>query len=120
MDAKFIEKMKQKLLDSRNAILLTLAQKSNDFSEITSAENLTDYADIASSFTDQQMIESIGQQEVNRLKLIESALLRIEQGKYGKCIKCKKDISMDRLKAIPYALKCIECQELDEKKKTLN
>ena len=117
MEEKFIEQMREKLIENRNEILETLKQKNADFSAISSSENLTDYADIASSFTDQQMIESIGLQDSNRLKLINSALLRINENKYGKCIKCKKVIPEDRLKAIPYALKCIACQEQDEKKK---
>jgi C4 zinc finger domain protein, dksA/traR family len=119
MDAKFIQKMQDLLIKSRNEILKDLAQKNADFSEMNSSDdNLTDYADIASSFTDQQMLGSIGLQDMNRLKQINSALLRIQEGKYGKCIKCKKEISLERLEAIPYALKCIQCQESDEKQKS--
>ena len=117
MDEKFIEEMKTQLIESRNAILANLIQKNADLTEMNASENLTDYADIASSFTDQQMIETIGLQDAKRIKLINSALLRIEEKKYGKCIKCKKEIPIDRLKAIPYALKCISCQEMDEKRK---
>ena len=118
MDAKFIQKMKDVLVENRSKILKDLAQKNADFSAMSSGDdNLTDFADIASSFTDQQMLESIGVQDMNRLKQINSALQRIQEGKYGKCIKCKKDISIERLEAIPYALKCIQCQESDEKKK---
>ncbi|MEL3907575.1 MAG: TraR/DksA family transcriptional regulator [Treponemataceae bacterium] len=118
MDKKNIEKLKAQLIEERDKILQYLAQKTEDFSEITSPDkNLTDYADIASSFTDQQMLEAVGVQDMNRLKQINSALLRIQEGKYGKCIKCKKNIPAQRLKAIPYALKCVKCQEADEKKK---
>ena len=117
MDAKFIQKMQGLLIKSRNEILKDLAQKNADFSEMNSSDdNLTDYADIASSFTDQQMLGSIGLQDMNRLKQINSALLRIQEGKYGKCITCKDHIPEDRLKALPYALKCIQCQAKSEKK----
>lgn len=99
MDAKFIQKMQDLLIKSRNEILKDLAQKNADFSEMNSSDdNLTDYADIASSFTDQQMLGSIGLQDMNRLKQINSALLRIQEGKYGKCIKCKKEISLENSK----------------------
>ncbi|MBQ1197775.1 MAG: TraR/DksA C4-type zinc finger protein, partial [Spirochaetaceae bacterium] len=54
--------------------------------------------------------------DLNRLKLIDSALSRIEQGKYGLCMKCGKKIPQARLEAIPYALMCIECKSADERR----
>nr|WP_303935528.1 TraR/DksA C4-type zinc finger protein [Treponema denticola] len=41
---------------------------------------------------------------------------RVREGKYGRCITCKEQIPEDRLKALPYALKCIHCQAKSEKK----
>ncbi|MDR2028346.1 MAG: TraR/DksA family transcriptional regulator, partial [Treponema sp.] len=49
-------------------------------------------------------------------KLIDSALTRIQQGKYGLCMKCGKRIPQDRLEAIPYALMCIECKTAEERR----
>lgn len=40
---------------------------------------------------------------------IESALEKIKKGTYGKCEKCGKDISEERLKAYPEAKTCNEC-----------
>lgn len=40
---------------------------------------------------------------------IKSALQRINDGTFGKCIKCFKPISQERLNAIPYAPYCIHC-----------
>ncbi|MFO8063594.1 MAG: TraR/DksA C4-type zinc finger protein, partial [Spirochaetia bacterium] len=55
-------------------------------------------------------------QEIKRLRLIESALARIEEGKYGICLKSGKPIPRERLEAIPYALYRIEYQaELERK-----
>lgn len=48
---------------------------------------------------------------------IDEALRRIENGTYGKCHECKKDISKARLTAVPHARLCIECKEAEEKKK---
>ena len=62
------------------------------------------------------MLDAAGARDVNRLKLIDSALTRIEQGKYGLCMKCGKRIPKERLKAIPYALLCVDCKSADEKR----
>jgi len=45
---------------------------------------------------------------------IEEALARIEDGSYGKCESCSKQIGLERLKALPYARLCIECKEKEE------
>ena len=45
---------------------------------------------------------------------IEDALYRMEQGKYGVCTKCGKDISSPRLDAKPYAYFCIDCARAAE------
>ena len=44
-----------------------------------------------------------------RLQKINSALERIEKGTYGKCEKCNKKISEERLKVYPEAVECAKC-----------
>lgn len=48
------------------------------------------------------------------LEQIDAALRRINEGTFGKCIRCGKDISAARLYAIPHADFCIDCQEIQE------
>ena len=43
------------------------------------------------------------------LSAIEEALVRIENGTYGNCTECGKPVSEERLRAIPYAMRCIDC-----------
>jgi YteA family regulatory protein len=45
------------------------------------------------------------------LREIHDALKRIDEGRYGICTYCGKEIARDRLEAVPYARLCIECQE---------
>jgi len=116
IDQKFIGKMEEALLTLKNEIVDNLIASNEDFKEIMEGEEPKDLADIASDDIDRKMIEAIGAQELKRLKLIESALTRIKQGKYGNCIKCNKRIPQDRLTAIPYALMCIECKSEDERR----
>lgn len=49
-----------------------------------------------------------------QLRAIEEALLRIVEGTYGTCEDCEEKISIGRLHAIPFALRCVECQEMHE------
>ena len=47
---------------------------------------------------------------------IDEALRRIEDGTYGKCHHCGKNIQPNRLKVVPHARLCIQCKEEEEKK----
>ena len=46
---------------------------------------------------------------------LDKALERIENDTYGKCRLCGKNISIERLKAVPHATLCIECKSKDDK-----
>ena len=48
--------------------------------------------------------------EVEELKDIELALLRIKSATYGQCTDCGEDIGTDRLEANPAARRCFDCQ----------
>jgi RNA polymerase-binding protein DksA len=116
IDQAFIEKMEQSLMREKSDIVSNLIASSEDFKEIVEGMDPKDLADIASDDIDRKMIEAIGSQELKRLKLIDSALTRIKQGKYGQCVKCGKRIPPDRLEAIPYALMCIDCKSEEERR----
>lgn len=46
---------------------------------------------------------------------IDQALQRIEDNTFGKCQSCGKSIALARLRVLPYAVLCIECQEKEER-----
>ncbi|MDR0465697.1 MAG: TraR/DksA family transcriptional regulator [Treponema sp.] len=116
VDEDFTGKMEAALLALKNEIVNNLITSSEDFKEIMDGEEPKDLADIASDDIDRKMIEAIGAQELKRLKMIEAAITRIKQDRYGNCIKCNKSIPQDRLIAIPYALMCIECKSEEERR----
>jgi DnaK suppressor protein len=46
-----------------------------------------------------------------RLRDVESALHRLAEGGYGTCTDCDEPISVCRLTAIPWASRCVRCQD---------
>ena len=112
----FVAQMDKSLMDLKREIISNLLVSNEDFKEIVDAMDPKDLADVASDDIDRKMIEAIGSQELKRLRMIDSALTRIQQGKYGLCIKCNKKIPQARLEAIPYALMCVECKTAEEKR----
>jgi RNA polymerase-binding protein DksA len=112
----FITAMEQSLLGLKSELVENLIANNEDFKEIIEGMDPKDLADIASDDIDRKMIEVLGSQELKRLKLIDSALTRIKQGKYGYCIKCNKRIPPDRLEVLPYALMCVDCKSEEERR----
>jgi len=49
------------------------------------------------------------------LKDVEIALQRLDTGTYGICEECGNEISEKRLRALPFALNCLDCQQEKEK-----
>lgn len=50
---------------------------------------------------------------------IMNALERMDEGTYGKCMRCGKDIPIDRLRAIPYAEYDVACQEIIDREQAV-
>jgi DnaK suppressor protein len=45
------------------------------------------------------------------LKSVRAALERLEDETYGMCLRCEEQIPEKRLKAVPWAAYCVDCQE---------
>jgi RNA polymerase-binding transcription factor DksA len=73
-------------------------------------------ADVGTDNFGREMELNIASGETERIRLIEEALERIEEGIYGNCVSCDGKINIDRLKAVPYTRLCIECARESEKK----
>lgn len=66
--------------------------------------------DMASATFDRELDEGIEEGVQDTLRRIEAALGRIDAGTYGTCEICGKSIGEERLRAIPWAARCIEDQ----------
>ena len=116
VDKKFLEKMEKALTAQKRQIIADLIANNEDLKESVKNEEPGDFADIAGDDIDRKMLEAKGTVELNRLKSIEATLTRIQQGKYGYCVKCGQAIPQDRLEALPYALMCIACKTAEERR----
>lgn len=95
-------------------IRATLARSSEE-SHVRIAEQARDAED--DSFSN--LIVDLNYSEIERdageLRRIQGALRRLNDGTYGVCSDCGRDISVARLNAEPTAVRCIECQEVYER-----
>jgi DnaK suppressor protein len=45
-----------------------------------------------------------------QLAQVDDALARFDAGTFGRCVRCGRPIAPDRLAALPWAARCIDCQ----------
>jgi DnaK suppressor protein len=112
----FLDEMRKKLGELKREIFEHLAAEDEEFRQILHDEDHKDAGDIATDDIDKKLLETLGVQEQRRLSLIETALYQIENGRYGKCASCGNKIPEERLRAIPYALMCLDCKAREERR----
>jgi DnaK suppressor protein len=54
------------------------------------------------------------QMKAETLNKIDEALRRLEEGTYGYCFECGDEVSERRLRALPFAVRCKDCEEARE------
>lgn len=48
------------------------------------------------------------------LARIDQALRRLDEGRYGRCVECGDAITVRRLRALPFAVRCLDCEQSRE------
>jgi RNA polymerase-binding protein DksA len=72
-------------------------------------------ADDATSTYDRELDATLEGNEERLLQAIDAALERIEHGTYGICPKCGQPIPEERLEALPWTTRCIDCKRREER-----
>lgn len=71
-------------------------------------------ADIGTDNYERDLMIELIQNGEESVRSIDTALEKIEDGTFGICELCSKKINKERLKAVPYAKLCIDCQREEE------
>ena len=114
----FIKKIKEKLEKERSSIedqLQSFAKKdkklAGDWETRFPKFNGGNLEEEADEVEEYEALLPIEFSLENRLRDINLALEKIKKRKYGKCEKCEKEISRERLKVYPEAKFCLKCQK---------
>lgn len=67
------------------------------------------FAEQSVEMENEQLVYQLDEEGRQKLRLIDRALARLEDGTYGECISCGELVADGRLEAIPYAEMCIKC-----------
>jgi DnaK suppressor protein len=77
-------------------------------------ERTPDAIDEWSLAADREMHALALQSVTELLRRVRAAQQRMRDGMYGMCIRCDGEISLKRLRAVPWAERCVHCQEKED------
>ena len=111
------DELKRMLEDRRREILNEVQSKIKDVRSEGTANLTTGVVDAEeTSVSDiQEDIElALIQMKAETLTRVNEALERLKAGNYGRCNECGDEISPQRLRALPFAVRCKDCEEARE------
>ena len=116
-DTERNEELRRMLIELRDEILSRIAQEMGTKSAEDprmSRISAMDIGDLSQQDLDGDIDYSILNMHVERLRNVEHALDRLEEGNYGYCEDCGRTIRLERMRVLPFTKYCIRCQEKRE------
>jgi DnaK suppressor protein len=78
------------------------------------AVEVGDIGEISEAGSQEDIDFTILQSKAQALERVDEALGRIDAGEYGDCMVCHVEISEQRLRALPFAVRCTKCEAVHE------
>jgi DnaK suppressor protein len=113
MDQKKLKTFREKLLLKKEEIL-EVFQKNKTYGKEADEDGAQDIADKASNSYTKEFLFSLSNSERDMLQLVDRALVRIDEKRFGMCVVCEDEMNTKRLEAVPWASHCLSCQEKQE------
>lgn len=99
--AKRREQLEQRLSD--------LDARLHEIDEELDSHQSKDWEELATEREGDEVLERLGVSGQAEIQQIKAALTRMDEGEYGYCVKCGKQISEQRLDLLPFTPFCREC-----------
>ena len=82
--------------------------------EVTKLTEVYDAVESSEADIQEDIELALIQMKSETLAKVDDALARLEQGTYGNCFECGEEIAEKRLRALPFAVRCKDCEEARE------
>ncbi len=115
MTGKNKELYTSRLLKMKEELIATLSKKYDEAINLGN-DGIQDSADEAYNIYNRSLMLGNVETGALKLRLVEQAIVRVENGTYGVCIECEEPITDKRLEYVPFARYCTDCKTELEKK----
>ena len=112
--AKSLEKLKDALITRRDSLRRNLNDEEGVSAYDQNDVQVGDTVDAALESSESELEYRFVELGSKEFAQIERAIKRFEGGQYGICEECGCQIPIARLKVLPFAEKCVQCQQLDD------
>ena len=112
--AKQSKEFRAQLETMRKDIFGAIKQRVAAKREDTGVKEMGDAFDDASEGREQELGYLMNTRDRDKMIKIEQALRRLDAGEYGLCEECEEPIGVKRLRAMPFAILCVRCQDEEE------
>jgi RNA polymerase-binding transcription factor len=109
------EEMRVVLQRMKEETLQEISKSLKSGADVTVNEPSGDIYDQASNERDRELSLLLGDRDREKIRNIDEALLRLDDGEYGICEECEEEIPLGRLKVMPFARHCVKCKSDMEK-----
>lgn len=92
------------------ARLADLGKRIADIDTLLQQPLSADFEEQAGDLEGQESLEAVEGVARREVTAIQAALQRIAKGTYGVCVDCGEEIPVNRLEAVPTALRCMPCE----------
>src|SRR6478672_7722610 len=109
--------LKDMLLGRRRELQAQVHDKMRDVratGEVTKLSEVFDAGESSEADIQEDIELALIQMKSETLSRVDDALTRLEQGTYGNCFDCGEEIAEKRLRALPFAVRCKDCEEARE------
>ncbi|AKU90739.1 TraR/DksA family transcriptional regulator [Vulgatibacter incomptus] len=108
-DRHTLERMRQRLLERRYVVVRSTIGNQREIAELKGQQRTAEMEEDAQTSSAEFVLTRLSENQRREVGQIDAAVARIDAGTYGECIDCGETIPIERLEAVPYALRDSEC-----------
>jgi DnaK suppressor protein len=109
------DELKKMLEDRRRELLNSVHEKIRDArAEGNKDRDVLDQGESSEVDIQEDIEFALIQMKSETLTKVDAALRRLDEGTYGDCFECGDEIAEARLRALPFAVRCKDCEEARE------
>ena len=107
--------LRRQMVDRRRGLVETRESEQGELRSLQSQDRQIEYEEGAQIKVADDVLTTLSESARREVMQIDAALRRMDEDEYGECVECGQEIPLERLRALPYTLRCQEDEEKREK-----
>jgi DnaK suppressor protein len=106
--------IRRMLVERRRELLDEIHNRVRDVREVGSNHHAADLTETVEAEPEDDLVFALIQMKAELLERVDEAVRHFDEGTYGSCVDCGEAIASARLRAMPFAVRCRDCEETRE------